>query len=706
MKAYDSEHIRNIALVGHQGAGKTILAEAMLYSAGVLNRMGQIGAGSTVSDYHPSEIEREMSIFASMVHVEWDDVKINVLDTPGYPDFLGEVVSSLSAAEAAIFVINGADGVQVGTEIAWQTAEDLGIPSMFVINHLDRADASFETVVSQIQDRFGRAATVVQMPGGAGSRSIVDVLVMKQLTYPTGSKRGETSEISADFADRAEALHNELIESIAENDESLMDLYFEKGTLSEDEMRTGLRGAMAQRDLFPIFLSSATENIGVSRLLDFVHNVSPSPVIANPPATVEGELKVGPSEKPVALVFKTLAEHHVGEYSFLKVVSGTLTPGIDLENAQNNGTERLNQLFSINGKERENAPNLTAGDIGAVVKLRNTHTNDTLRQKGSNVIITPIGFPEPRYQIAVRPVHQGEEDRLAQGLHQLQEEDPSLIVTHDAHLNQILMAGQGETHLEIARYRLKTRFNVEVEFYKPRISYRETVTKEGHAQYRHKKQTGGAGQFADITLYVEPLNGPYEAPSNINVRNTHEATTGWGSKVEYIDAIVGGVIDMRRFFGAIQKGVTEMLKAGPLAGYPVGDIRVVIYDGGMHSVDSNDNAFRSAAMMGFRRAFAEASPVMLEPVHNLEVLVPETYMGDVLGDLNTRRARIQGMGAEGPFQKILAQVPEAELYRYSTALRSLTQGRGIHKSAFHAYEAVPRHVQEKIIEESAAENEE
>lgn len=702
MKAYDSEHIRNIALVGHQGAGKTMLAEAMLYAAGVINRMGQIESGNTVSDYHPSEIEREMSIFASMMHVEWGGVKINILDTPGYPDFLGEVVSSLRAAEAAIFVINGAEGVQVGTEIGWQTAADLGIPAMFVINHLDRADSNFESVVDQIQDRFGRAATVVQVPGGSGTRSIVDVLVMKQLSHTAGARDGAEGSISDDFAERAEMLHNELVESIAENDETLMDLYFEKGTLSEDEMRTGLRGAMAHRDLFPIFVTSATENIGVARLLDFVRNVCPSPILAAAPSTESGSLTVGASEKPVSLVFKTMAEHHVGEYSFLKVCTGTLTPGIDLENAQNGGGERLNQLFSINGNEREAAPSLEAGDIGAVVKLRNTHTNDTLRIKGSNVVMTPIAFPEPRFQIAVRPVRQGEEDRLAVGLHQLREEDPSLIVTHDAHLSQILMAGQGETHLDIARYRLKTRFNVEVEFYKPRISYRETVTKAGHAQYRHKKQTGGAGQFADITLYVEPLNGPFQAPSNINVRNVHEASTGWGSKIEFIDAIVGGVIDMRRFFGAIQKGVNEMLKSGPLAGYPVGDIRVVIYDGGMHSVDSNDNAFRSAAMMGFKKAFQEASPVLLEPVHDLEVLVPEAYMGDVLGDLNTRRARIQGMDAEGPFQKILAHVPEAELYRYSTVVRSLTQGRGIHTSSFRGYEAVPRHVQEKIIEESAA----
>ncbi len=701
MKAYDSDNIRNIALVGHQGSGKTMLGEAMLYSAGATNRMGDIGAGNTVSDYHPSEHEREMSVYASLLNVEWDGVKINILDTPGYPDFLAEVVSSLRATEAAIFVINGAEGVEVGTEIAWETASELQIPTMFLVNHLDRADASFQDVVAQIQDRFGRGAALVQIPGGGGSRSIIDVLVMKHLAWPVGSKRATVSDIPDEFADRAEALHNELVESVAENDESLMELYFEKGTLTEDEMRVGLRSAMANRDLFPIFVASGEENIGVSRLMDFVRNVCPPPSLGRPQPTESGEVEVDSNGPPVCLVFKTIAEHHVGEYSFLKVCSGKLTPGIDLQNAQNSGTERLNQLFSISGRERESVPSIAAGDIGAVVKLRNTHTNNTLRRKGSDVVISPIKFPNPRYQIGVRTMRQGEEDRLAQGLHQLHEEDPSLIVTHDSHLSQILMAGQGDMHLEIAKYRLANRFNVDIEFYKPRISYRETVTREGHAQYRHKKQTGGAGQFADIKLYVEPIRGPFSPPSHINVRNTHEMTTGWGSKVEYIDAIVGGVIDMRRFFGAIQKGVLEMLRAGPLAKYPVGDIRIVIYDGGMHPVDSNDNAFRSAAMMGFKKAFAEAAPVLLEPIHELEVLTPESYMGEVLGDLNTRRSRIQGMEAEGPFQKVKATVPEAELYRYSTILRSLTQGRGLHKSTFLRYEPVPRHVQDKIIEESA-----
>lgn len=687
-------------LVGHQGSGKTMLGEAMLFVAGAIQRMGSIGAGSTVSDYHPSEHEREMSVFASVLHVEWGGIKINVLDTPGYPDFNGEVAAAFRAADAAIFVINGAEGVEVGTEIGWETASKLGIPAMFVVNHLDRADASFDNVIAQIQDRFGRSAAVVQIPGGSGSRSIIDVLVMKKLAWAEGENKPTEDAIPDDFADQAELLHNDLVESIAENDESLMDLYFEKGTLTEDEMRAGLRGAMAHRDLFPIFVTSAEANIGVSRLMDFIRNVCPSPILARPQPAAEGEIKTDSAAEPLCLVFKTMAEHHVGEYSFLKVCSGTLTPGIDLENAQNSGHERLGQLFSISGKERETVPSLVAGDIGAVVKLRNTHTNNTLRRKGSKTVVAPIDFPAPRYQIAVRTVRSGEEDRLAQGLHQLHEEDPSLVIAHDSHLNQVLMCGQGETHVDIAKFRLANRFHVEIEFYKPRISYRETVTKVGHASYRHKKQTGGAGQFADITLFVEPLNGPFQAPSNVNVRRTHEATTGWGSKIEYIDAIVGGSIDMRRFFGAIQKGIIEMLKSGPVAGYPVGDIRVVIYDGGMHPVDSNDNAFRSAAMMAFKQAFSEAAPVLLEPIHSLEVLVPESYMGDVLGDLNTRRSRIQGMVAEGPFQKVMAQVPEAELYRYSTSLRSLTQGRGLHKSSFLAYEPVPRHVQAQIIKES------
>ncbi len=701
MNVYDADHIRNIALVGHQGSGKTMLAEAMLFNAGSINRMGSITDGNTVSDYHPSEIERQMSVFSSLLHVEKDGHKINILDTPGYPDFVGEVVTSMKVADSAVFVINAAEGVQVGTELAWSTAAKAELPSMFVINHLDKPNTDFAELVEQLQGRFGRGATIVQIAGGSGTRSIIDVLVMKQLTYEAEAKKPKIGDIDPEFLEEAERLHNELIENIAENDESLMELYFEQGSLSEEEMRKGLHEAMIKRQLFPIFLTSATENIGVTRLVDFISNVCPSPSEMPLPAMDEGDpVPPDANGKPVAFVYRTMAEQHVGEYSFFRVYSGTLEPGMDLENAQTQSTERLGQLFGINGREREPAAKMVAGDIGALVKLKNTHSNNTLHKKGNYVSIKKIEFPEPRYTIAIRVAKQGEEDKLAQGVHALSSEDPSLIFTQDPHLNQMLLGGQGEMHLTIAKYRLANRFHVEVDYYKPKISYRETIQGQARASYRHKKQSGGSGQFADISMMVEPFNGEFKPPTDITVRGVTELTTEWGSKIEFIDGIVGGVIDMRRFAGSIQKGVLEAMQKGPIAGYPVGNIRVVVYDGGMHPVDSNDAAFKSAGRMCFRDAFKQASPVILEPVCNVEVMVPDSYTGDVMGDLNTRRSRIQGIEAEGLLQKIKVQVPEAELYRYSTSLRSMTQGRGIHTASFFQYEAMPRNIQDLLQKEN------
>jgi elongation factor G len=707
MNVYETDRIRNVALVGHQGAGKTMLAEAMLRTSGAIQRMGSIAEGTTVSDYHPSEKERQMSVFASLLQVEWDGVKINVLDTPGYPDFVGEVIASLHVADAAIFVINAGEGVQVGTELAWRTATELGKPSMFVINHLDKSDTSFRAVVEQIRDRFGRAASIVQIPAGEGTREIVDVLTMKQAGFAPDTGKMTEDEIGAPHREEAERLHNELIESIAENDEGLMDLYFEKGSLTEDEMRKGLHEELIHRQLFPIFVTSATQNIGVSRLMGFIRNVLPNPA-EMPPAPLEkgGTLACDARGEPVAFVFRTMAEAHVGDYSFVRVMSGTLSQGDDLVNTHSGASERLGQLFSITGHERDNVARLVAGDIGALVKLRNTHTNDTLLRKGSKSSVMPIRFPDPRYATAVVASREGEEDKLAQGLHQLANEDPSLVITHDQHLSQLVLSGQGEMHLEIARFRLRNRFGVDIEYIRPRVPYRETVQQQARSKYRHKKQTGGAGQFADIAMLVEPLVGDFVPPPDISMRGEHSEKLAWGSTIQFIDAIVGGVIDMRRFFGAIQKGVMEALQKGPIAGYPVGDIRVVIYDGGMHSVDSNEAAFKTAARMCFRAAFREANPILLEPIHNVEVLVPEAFTGDVMGDMNTRRARIQGIDAEGPFQKIVAQVPEAELHRYSTSLRSMTQGRGLHRAVFSHYEAMPRHVQEKVVADAEAEQEE
>lgn len=700
MNVYETDHIRNIALVGHQGSGKTMLAEAMLYTTGVIQRMGTIAEGTTVSDYHPSEHEREMSVFASLIHVEYDGNKINILDTPGYPDFVGEVVASLHVANTAVFVINAAEGVQVGTELAWRSAEDLGTPVMFVINHMDKPNADFRSVISQIKDRFGRGATVVQLPAGDGSGSVIDVLVMKQISFNANGK-ASYSDIDDSFTAEAESLHNELIENIAENDESLMELYFEKGTLTEEEMRDGLRAAMVQREIFPIFLTSATNCVGVSRLLEFVGNACPCPADVPDPETEDGgTIAVDSSGPPVALVYRTMAEHHVGDYSFVRVYSGKLEHASDLQNANSGSIERIGQLFVIDGHERETVDRLSAGDLGALVKLKNTHTNDTLRSRGSSTKLKPIKFPEPRYAMAVVPMREGEEDKLAQGLHHLQAEDPSLIVLHDQHLSQLVLAGQGEMQLEIARYRLKNRFGVDIEFIKPKVAYRETVQSQARSKYRHKKQTGGAGQFADLSLLIEPLDGEFEPPPDISVRGTEEEVTPWGSRIQFINGIVGGVIDMRRFFGAIRKGVLEASQKGPVAGYPVGDVRVVIFDGGMHSVDSNEAAFKSAARRCFRDGFRSASPVILEPIYDIEVLCPESYTGDVMGDMNTRRARIQGIESEGVFQKIIAQMPEAEMYRYSTILRSLTQGRGLHRAKFARYEAMPRHIQDKFVAEA------
>ena len=699
MNVYDAEHIRNIVLVGHQGSGKTSLAESMLLVSGKIRRLGTVSEGNTVSDYHPSEKERQMSIFSSLLHTEWRDHKINILDTPGYPDFVGEVAAAMHVADTAVFVMNAQEGIEVGTELSWGYAAENKKPSMFVINQIDRQHAGVDSLIAQIKQRFGAGATVLQFPGG--ERSIIDVLLMKELTFNEKGKMA-VGPIPAEYQDRAEELHNALVEDIAVNDEDLMELYFENGELTEDEMRGGLRDAMMSRSLFPIFCTVSTSNVGVERLMNFIDNVMPSPDMMPPAPTESGDAVVPDSSgSPVMLIYRTMAEHHVGDYSYFRVYSGVIESGTDLENAQSGTTERLGQLYTLCGRVRDTVPRMVAGDLGAVVKLRDTHTSNTLRKKGSRVVISPIDFPQPRYRVAIRPMSEGEEEKLAQGLHQIRAEDPSLIVKHEPHLSQITLGGQGELHLRVAQYRLKHKVNVDVVFSRPKVAYRETVTKESRFSYRHKKQTGGAGQFADISVLIEPLDGEFKPRPDISVRNTVQSTTGWDSTIEFIDGIVGGVIDMRRFFGAIQKGVLEGMQQGPVAGYPVGDVRLVIYDGGMHSVDSNENAFRTAARICFRQAFRQAKPVILEPIHNVAVTIPDTYTGDIMGDLNTRRARIKGIEAEGAMQKILADVPEAELYQYSTAVRSMTQGRGIHSSTFSRYEAMPRNVQERVVAEAA-----
>jgi elongation factor G len=703
MHVYEPDHIRNVVLVGHQGCGKTALAESMLYASGAVDRPGRVADGSTVSDYRPSEQERGMSIYTSLLHAEWTGRKINLLDTPGYPDFVSEVIAAMTVADTALYVMDARSGVQVGTELAWTYGERTATPSMFVINHLDDGEADYRMLLEQIEERFGRGATAVQIPAGTGSRSIIDVLHMQQLHYPEGSAEPEVGPIDDAFREEAEALHRTLVEDIAENDESLMELYFEQGELTEEQMEDGLRAAMIERELFPVFVASAQEGIGTSRLMRFIDTVCPSPAAQPAEAESHGDLSADPDGDPVAFVFRTLSEDHVGEYAFVRVYNGTLETGQDLENARTGTTERIGQIYAINGRHRENVPRLAAGDIGALVKLKDTNTNDTLRAKGSEAVVPPIEFPEPRYRMAVHAMQDGQEDKLAQGLHQITAEDPSLTFEHDALLNQLTLSGQGEMHLQIARSRISRQAGVEVDFSRPRISYRETIKNRSRASYRHKKQTGGAGQFADLSLFVEPLTDRFQAPDGVKVRGEETIETAWDATLHFVDGIVGGVIDMNRFSGAIQKGLLEAMAKGPVAGYPVGNVRVIVVDGGMHPVDSNEAAFKMAAFNGFRDAFQSANPVLLEPIHAISITIPEDYTGDVIGDLNTRRGRVQGIEMEGPFQKIRAEVPESELYRYSTALRSLTQGRGLHHARFSHYEAMPRSVQKEVVASAAAE---
>jgi len=700
----DPESLRNVALVGHQGSGKTALAEAMLHTSGAIGRAGTINDGTTTSDYHPGEQDRGMSIFTSLLHTEWNDRKMNLLDTPGYPDLASEVISGMTVADTALYVINARSGVEVGTETTWTYGEQMETPSLFVVNQIDHANGRIDSVVDEIEDRLDTGVTVVQMPAHGAPRTVIDLLRMRQVHVPEGETDPEVQPIDDAFEADAHDRRETLVEDIAAQDEALMETYFDQGDLTEDQMREGLRAAMLDRTLFPLFVTSATEGVGIPPLLDFLTTVCPSPA-ARPVKTESGkDLPSDPDGDSVAFVFNTMEQEHVGEYSFVRVYSGTIESGQDLENASTGTTERVGQMYVLNGEDRDSVPRLSAGDIGAFVKLEDTDTNDTLRAPQVDRVLPPIQFPEPRYRMAVEPVETGQEDKLAQGLHQITNEDPSLSFEHDALLNQLILSGQGELHLQIAKARLKRRAGVEVDFVRPRISYRETVQNRARASYRHKKQSGGAGEFADISMLVEPLNGAFVPPEDVDVRGEETVETEWGAEVHFVDAIVGGVIDMNKFFTSIQKGVLNVMEEGPVAGFPVGDVRVAIYDGGMHPVDSNEAAFKRAAFECFRQAFDEAGPTLLEPIHEVRVTTPDQYTGDVISNLNGRRGRVQGFKPQGSVQRIQAEVPEAELHKYAMDLRSLTQGRGLHQTQFSHYEEMPDDVQEDVVEEALAES--
>lgn len=699
MAEFDINHIKNVALLGHSGSGKTTLAETMLFESGMINRRGTIEDNNTASDYTDLEHERTNSIFTSVLHCNWRDTKINILDAPGYDDFVGEIVSALKVADTGVMVLNAQFGVEVGTEIIWEYTEKFRTPIIFAINQMDHDKADFDKTVEQAKSRFGRKVTVVQYPFNQGHEfdSIIDVLKMTMYKFPAEGGKPEKLPIPDSEKAKAENLHNELVESVAENDETLMELFFEKGTLDEDEMRNGLKSAMIKHELFPVFCMSGKKNMGSGRMMGFIQNVAPSANESAPQKLVGGkELACDVKGDPSLFIFKTISEPHLGEMSFFKVYSGVIHTGDDLVNEQTGSSERLNQLYVMQGKSRENVDKLTAGDIGATVKLKGTHTNNTLHLKGKPIHIEPIVFPDPRIRTAIIALKKGDEEKMAMALNHIRHEDPTLIIEQSQELRQTIIHGQGELHLNVIKWKIEHMYKVGVEFVMPRIPYRETIQKAVKTDYRHKKQSGGSGQFAEVYMLVEPYTEDMPPPKDLNVRNKEEHILPWGGKLVFQNCIVGGSIDAR-FMPSILKGVMDKMQNGPLTGSYVRDIRVSVYDGKMHAVDSNDAAFKTAGMMAFKAAFQTADPKILEPLYEVEVLVPDDVMGDVMSDMQTRRAIIQGIDSDGHYQKIISKVPLAELYKYSSALRSISQGRAKHTRKFVEYAPVPFDLQQQLI---------
>ncbi|MBL7813687.1 MAG: elongation factor G [Saprospiraceae bacterium] len=698
---YDAKNLRNVVLLGHSGSGKTSFVECMLYEAKAIPRRGRTEDGNTVSDFTQIEQSRGNSIFSTLMHVGWKDCKINIIDTPGADDFVGEIVSALKVADTAVMMLNARSGVEVGTELIWEYVQTNKTPTLFVINHLDHEKADFDATLEQAQARFGSKVLPVQYPlsTGDGFNTIVDALRMVVYKFPKPGGKPEKHPIPASEMERAEEMHQALVEAAAEGDEGLMDLFFENGTLTEEELTKGLNIALATQSFFPVFCVSATRNMGSGRVMGFIHDICPAPN-ERPAAPLSSGSTLACDEKGKTAVFiyKTMSEPNVGNVSYFKVFSGTLKSGDDLVNAENGTVERINQMFISEGKTRELVNELRAGDIGVTVKLKNSHTNNTLNVKGSDIKIEPIHFPAPRMRVAVSPPSKNEVEKLARALHTIQEEDPTIIMEQSVELKQMILHAQGQMHLDIVKYRLEKVFNVHVDYIKPRIPYRETITKEANHSYRHKKQSGGAGQFAEVHMRIEPYTEGMPAPSGLNVRNTEEHELAWGGKLVFLNCIVGGAIDAR-FLSAILKGIMSKMHEGPLTGSYVRDIRVSIYDGKMHAVDSNDMAFMIASSQGFKEAFPMAAPQILEPINDLEILCDGEVMGEVMGDLQTRRAIIMGMDSEGHYQKILARVPLSELHGYSSALRSITQGKAKFTTKFADYQAVPGDIQQRLIED-------
>jgi len=725
MKVYQTKEIRNISLLGGPATGKTTLAECMLFEGKVIDRRGTIDAKNTVSDYRPIEHERLNSVVSTVLFSEFKDKKINIIDAPGFDDFVGESISAMKFTEASLVLIHGNNGIEVGTELAWRNASKKNQPVILVVNHLDHEKAEFDEIIRQSKEFFSSKVVEVQYPVNAGQEfnTIIDVLTMKMYKYPLSGGKPEILDIPSSEMAKAEDYHNRLAEAAAENDEALMEMFFEKGSLNEEEMRDGIKLGLLKRELFPVFCTAAKTNIGVYRLMEFICNVVPSPDEI-PMKDTNGVAIACDSSKPFsAYVFKTLFEEHLGEMSFIRVASGEVYEAFDCENLNTGSKERISQLFAVAGKKREKLEKAVAGDIFVTIKLKNTNTGHTLAAKNVNYQIEKVVFPEPKFRTAIKAVNTADDEKLASILQRMNASDPTLIFEYSKELKQMLLHGQGELHINIAKWHLDNEFKVPTEFIAPKIPYRETITSVSQATYQHKKQSGGAGQFGQVSLIIEPYDENKPDPNifklkqtiyhssvtslqvtkgdseqGVNIRGKEEINLPWGGKLIYYNAIVGGVIDAR-FLPAILKGIMEKIEEGPLTGSYARDIRVTVYDGKMHPVDSNEISFKLAGRTAFSYAFKHANPKLLEPVYKVEVYLPEERMGDIMTDLQGRRAVILGMEREGIYQKIIAKVPLAEMNKYSTALSSLSNGRATYNMNFDEYTQVPPDIQEKLLKE-------
>jgi elongation factor G len=700
MKVYQTKELKNIALVGGAKAGKTTLAEAMLLEGGVIKRRGSVDDKNSVSDYREVELERQASVSSTVMYAEYAGKKINIIDAPGFDDFIGEVIAALKVADTAVMVINSQNGVEVGTEITWRQIKQLEKPVVFLMNQLEHEKTNFDESVRQMKAQFGDKVLVAQYPtnAGHGFDSVVDVLKMKLYKFPVGGGNPEVSDISDGEKEQADEYRNAIIEAAAESDEALMEAFFENGSLSEEELAKGINQGIATRTMFPIMCASAKNNQGVARFMEFVTENLPSPLEVEPTKDAEGNpLTYDESKATIAFVFKTAVEPHLGELSFFKVFQGSIAESADLLNSNTGSKERLSQLFLVAGKNRVKVEKVVAGDIAATIKLKDTNSNNTLTtSKNQDVKVSDIIFPAPKYRMAVKAKTTGDEEKLGTVLREMNNIDPTLLFEQSKELKQMILSGQGEMHLNVAKWTLENIHKIEVEFFPPKIPYRETITKSAKATYRHKKQSGGAGQFGEVYMMIEPYEEGKPNQTEFPVRKQDIHELNWGGKLVFNSCIVGGSIDAR-FMPAILKGIMEKIEEGPLTGSYARDIIVNIYDGKMHPVDSNEISFKLAGRNAFKDAFKNAGPKIMEPIYDVEVMVPEEKMGDVMTDLQGRRALIMGMESEGNYQRIKAKVPLAEMNRYSTSLSSLTSGRATYGLKFAEYQQVPMDVQDQLL---------